>query len=199
MADRLSLDFWRDVATRFRNRPLVAFDLYNEPYDIAPSVWRDGGRVNQGLLAQWDAVGMQQLYDAVRCVGANNLVLVSGLDYAYDLESVRTVPLDGFGIVRATHVYCRGCNGRLPSDLDATVLPTAAAEPVVISEFGTDANDGFNAQLISWAESHGLGWLAWSWTAGPDADYALFTSWDTHEPTASGAPVRSALLAARPP
>src|SRR5207237_9335359 len=57
--------FWQSVASRYKDNPLVAFELYNEPHDISDDVWLRGGMMNDlGFI--WRAAGMQQLYDAVR-------------------------------------------------------------------------------------------------------------------------------------
>ena len=198
MADDLSVQFWSQVASRYRGNPLVAFDLYNEPHDIDDATWRDGGVVGAWYgIGGWHAAGMQQLYDAVRATGATNLVFVSGRNWAADLAPGLAYPLDGFGIVYAAHVYCQGCGG-LPPDLDEGVLRAAATWPVVVTEFGDNASGGtFQAEAIAWAESHGLGWIAFAWAAGRPDTYALLESWDRPDPNAAGVPVRDALLEAR--
>src|SRR5204863_8587456 len=76
-----SVTFWQQLAARYKNNPLVAFDLYNEPHGISDDIWRNGGSVTwQGTTFQ--AAGMQQMYDAVRGTGANNLVIVGGNGWA---------------------------------------------------------------------------------------------------------------------
>jgi endoglucanase len=81
MPDADSLAFWRAVAARYANRPGVIFGLYNEPHDVSWACWRDGGCTTTssaltGSVMSYKAVGMQQLVDAIRAAGANNLVLV---------------------------------------------------------------------------------------------------------------------------
>src|ERR1035437_10119353 len=73
-----SIEFWSQVAARFANNPLVAFDLYNEPHDISNQVWFNGETVPTYSIFPYQTTGIQQLYDAVRATGARNLVLVSG-------------------------------------------------------------------------------------------------------------------------
>ena len=79
----------------------MMFELYNEPHDVSWSVWKSGGATGEGL----QAVGMQQLYDTVRATGAQNLVIIGGLDWAYDLSGVPANRIDGYNIVYATHPY----------------------------------------------------------------------------------------------
>lgn len=114
MADSYSIQFWQEVATAYKNDPEVLFELYNEPHDVTCSAWRDGGTGAWGFTV----AGMQQLYDAVRGTGANNLVIVGGLDYAYDLTCVKTYPLTGTGIIYNTHPYFNFNPKGTPADWD---------------------------------------------------------------------------------
>ena len=192
MADDYSVQFWSEVAARYRSNPLVAFDLYNEPRDISDQVWHDGG-----MVGSWHAVGMQQLYDTVRATGATNLVFISGKDTGYHIDVALRRPIDGYGIVFGAHVYRSPGTGPLPTDIDSTIPPMAARYPVVISEFGTNAKTGtYNANVIAYAEAHGIGWAAWMWYQMP-SEYALVQSFVGYAPSAAGQPVRDALWKAR--
>src|SRR5262249_52406435 len=86
MADTNSITFWTDVAGKYKGDGRVLFELYNEPHDIIWDVWQNGGPSGDGFTV----AGMQQLYDAVRGAGADNLVIVGGINWAYDLTGVTT-------------------------------------------------------------------------------------------------------------
>ena len=101
MADINSKTFWTEVATRYKGDGRVLFELYNEPHDVPWTTWQKGGTTGSG----WEVVGMQQLYDAVRAAGADNLVIVGGLNWAFDLSGVATNRIAGYNIVYATHPY----------------------------------------------------------------------------------------------
>lgn len=104
MPDMFSVDFWKDVATVYRNHPAVLFDLYNEPHDTTWEIWRNGGMIDetrgvgarQGRFApiKYQTPGMQALVNTVRATGARNLLVVGGLDWAYDLKGV----LEGYAL-----------------------------------------------------------------------------------------------------
>jgi hypothetical protein len=81
----------------------VLFELYNEPHDIPWQVWLHGGTV--GGVASYQAVGMQDLYDAVRATGANNVVIAGGIGWAFNLSSVYANKIQGYNIMYATHPY----------------------------------------------------------------------------------------------
>jgi endoglucanase len=193
MADDYSVTFWTQVANRYKNNPLVAFDLFNEPHDITETIWHDGGMVG----GVWHAVGMQQLYDTVRATGANNLVFIGGYSWAYRIDVALRHPVDGYGIVFSSHIYNPPGTGPLPPNIDSVIPPVAASYPVFFGEFGTTAGTGtYNANVISYAESHGIGWTAWIWDQQP-TQYALITDWVSYNPTAAGQPVRDAMWKAR--
>ncbi|HEY1636137.1 MAG TPA: glycoside hydrolase family 5 protein [Acidimicrobiales bacterium] len=204
-----AITFWRQVAQRYRSNPLVAFELYNEPHDISDAVWRNGGPVNQAGVT-FVAAGMQQLYDAVRSQAANNLVFVSGNQWATQFPS--TAPLAGYNIVYGVHAYtCPAnppptCGSSDPYDPPALLNPwvsVATRVPVMITEFGwPDRNDGrYMANVIKFAQVHGWGWVAFAWDGstsgqfdlladvGPDANYV---------PTPSGMAVLGGLLSGEP-
>jgi hypothetical protein len=89
LPDENSLAFWKAVAARYANRPNVVFDLYNEPIKAPWDVWRNGGTLTetfQGKDYTYTAVGLQQLLDAIRAVGAKNVVLAGGLGYSSQLD-----------------------------------------------------------------------------------------------------------------
>jgi hypothetical protein len=112
MPDANSVTFWSEVAARYRDDGRVMFELYNEPHDVSWSVWKSGGAASDGF----QAVGMQQLHDTVRATGAQNLVIIGGLDWAYDLSGVPANRIDGYNIAYATHPYNKP--GRRPYDWD---------------------------------------------------------------------------------
>ena len=78
-----SVDFWRQVATAYRDDTSVVFDLFNEPWpysahsgERAWSCWRDGGcrLPSQNTGESYTAAGMNELIAAVRSTGARNVL-----------------------------------------------------------------------------------------------------------------------------
>ncbi len=120
-ARREYVDFWKDVATKYKDHPAVLFELMNEPHSISWEVWQNGGPVtdkqlnpkvvyeNKEKLTQYTAAGMQDLVNAIRETGAKNIIIAGGLDWGYDLSGILTGhALDdkgGNGIMYSSHVY----------------------------------------------------------------------------------------------
>src|SRR5205085_2253315 len=117
----------------------------------------------------WQSAGMQSLVNAVRSTGATQPVMAGGLDDANDLSGWLTHrPTDPANqLVAGFHAY----QGEPCADAgcwDAQVLPVAKVVPVVTGELG-EGNDppncstGFVYSYMTWADTHGIGYLPWSW------------------------------------
>jgi hypothetical protein len=191
MADAHSLEFWREVAARYKDDGRVFFELYNEPHDVPPNVWLSGGQAGGAYMA----VGMQQLHDAVRAVGANNPVIVGGLDYAYDLSHVPTYPVQGYNILYATHPYNNSAERQPDQWFDRWGFLTTTA-PVVVTEFGDgtgSCSPQWDQELIPYADQRRASWTAWAWYKADCKFPALLTDW-SGTTTNEGAVVKAALL-----
>jgi hypothetical protein len=233
MPDEHSRAFWSDVAARYANRNGVVFGLFNEPYEVTPSVWRDGGRVVErgwrrpdpaggfDLLTtcadrapngagweslgawEYDSPGMQGLVDAVRAVGARQLLLVGGLTFAYDLEAALSAGLlADDNLVYDVHLYPGVSSVK---DWDAAWLRATERVPVWVGEWGCEyggdngliaCGDQPDSQVCPspWArtalrvlDERGLSWTAWSFN--PEAAPALVAptgAWTDYLPTPVG-------------
>jgi len=150
---REHIEFWKDVATKYKNNQAVIFEVFNEPHGISWDVWQKGGFVaDKDAPADEDAfltpeekaqntkgfhsVGIQALIDAIRGTGAKNIVVAGGLDWAYDLSGMaKGYTLDqkgGNGMLLSTHIYA----GK--RDWQNKVLVMADKYPIIVSEFGAN-------------------------------------------------------------
>jgi hypothetical protein len=146
-------DFWRSAAAKYKDHPAVLFDLFNEPHGTTWEIWRNGGFVADKKKAAdedafltpeekaktakgFQAIGMQALLDAVRGTGARNVVLVGGLDWAYDLTGIaQGFALEekgGNGIMYASHIY------PWKRDWPGKALVVVDKYPILIGEVGAD-------------------------------------------------------------
>jgi endoglucanase len=193
--------FWSTLAARYKANPLVAFDLYNEPHNISDAVWLNGGTATYASTT-FNAVGMQQLYNAVRAQGATNLVFISGNNWAVQ-PAVRLV--SGTNIVNAAHAYtcgdgpppgCKTPDYYNPNYILNHWVTLGASQPVMVTEFGwPDKNsDIFNRNVVASAEYRGWGWDAFAWDGSTYGLYGLVASTGaTYEPAPAGMPILSGL------
>jgi endoglucanase len=207
MADAdYAVDFWKSVATAFAGDTGVLFDVFNEPFlDKAQCTnghgasidsWdclRDGCEVAvpDGALT-FRTAGTQALVDAIRSVGARNVILVPGLGYSSDLSRwLDHAPRDPLGQIAASvHLY--NFSGCVDEDCFSRRFDAvAAAVPLVAGEIGeNDCGHAFVDDYMTWADRHGVSYLGWAWNTwdckqGP----ALITSYDG-TPTAYGEGLR---------
>lgn len=225
MPDDHSAAFWTSVASTFKSNPAVVFDVFNEPYSpgdprsgndpahpVSWTCWRDGGcpltaykETGQPTNTPYTAVGMQALVNAVRAAGATQPVLVGGLDYANDLTGwIQYRPADPLNQEAASFHNYQGKTCDNVGCWNSQIAPVAASVPVVTGEFDEEvcAPNGFDEAYMTWADQHGVGYLAWGWwvlspqeisDAGCSAFY-LLTGYDGTPAAPNGTSVRTHLL-----
>ena len=165
-------DFWRDVATTFKDDRGVVFEPYNEPFpdrnrdsDAAWQCWRDGCTTTHWDDTSYQAAGMQAMVDAIRETGADQLILLGGVQYSNALTQWLTYkpqdPLNNLGA--AWHVY--NFNACVDESCWNTAPGAVGADfPIVATEIGqNDCQGTFITPLMQWLDARGFGYLAWSW------------------------------------
>ena len=187
MPDSNSLVFWKDVAQAYKNHPAVLFGLYNEPYGISWDIWRDGGelteyydRNGEDTYIDYYAVGHQQLYDEIRALGADNIIIAAGLDWGFDLRGIlEGYALDGENIAYDTHPY-----PWKNSDWDTYWADIGQIYPVIVGEWGGGDGDGsYFAHITHFLRVNKFSWCAWCFH--PSAGPQLLRDWD-YNPTPFG-------------
>lgn len=185
---------WETLAVRYREEPAVLFDLLNEPHsrlkDDENSLWlvdanggvieSTSGKVGAREWRAWAA----HLTARVRQLGCACLILVSGVDWAFDLRGMR---MDGADLVYSAHVYPNRKRFTWWKAFDG-----CGEMPVFVGEWGgTDGDLQFGRRLAEMMRARVLGWAAWSWADHP---HLLKQPRVPHyEPTAFGELVRSEL------
>ncbi|MDR1560469.1 MAG: glycoside hydrolase family 5 protein [Clostridiales bacterium] len=201
MPDLNSLLFWKDAAARYKNLAAVLFNVYNEPHDICWNTWKNGGVIGETFATlrapletttrAYYSAGIQSIADTIRKTGANNILIVGGLDWAYSLDGLEGYEIEdhgGSGIIYDSHIYPW-------KSLDWELHAGKAADrfPVIIGEFGHYGDDAapregeqilraheWITRLLDWIDKRNLNFTAWDFhpTAGP----CLIKNYD-NEPT----------------
>jgi endoglucanase len=213
-------DFWKEAATKYKDHPGVIFDLLNEPHSTSWEVWKNGGFVadktapadedafltpeDKALNAKgFRSIGMQALVDIVRGTSAKNILVVGGLDWAYDLSGIaKGFALDdkgGNGIILSTHIY------PFKRDWAGKVLVVSDKYPILVGEFGANTQkftfvpaasqedaDTWVPKIFGFIQKHNFHYTAW--TFHPSAGPKMLKGWD-YEPTPEWGAVAKRALA----
>ena len=155
-------EFWRTVAAYFVGAPNVLFELVNECEGVPGVQWR-------GMA--------QSLVDTVRATGADNTVIVGGVQWSKDLSWAADNPLTGGDVAYAVHIY----PGDAPDNWDDWFGDIAATQPVLLTEWGftdTPMNPddtylvgdvtSYGQPLLDYVEAHHMGWVACWYNADYD-------------------------------
>jgi hypothetical protein len=199
MADsEYSESFWTSVASYFLDDPGVLFDLYNEPNNIDWACWKSGCTVSTPD-GSYQSIGMQALVTAIRGVGADQPIMLGGLDYSSDETSWLTyLPTDpDHSLVVSYHTYnTTNCN--TTTCWHQTITPLTLTVPVVTDEFGQyNCHGGYSKKYMKFADKAGISYLGWAWDAispnGWSCDSpALITNYDG-TPSGAGAALHAHL------
>lgn len=182
MANQDSITFWQQVATDYASFGTVLFELYNEPYSITTDVWLNGDSTYAGY---------QQLYDAVRGTGAQNICIVGGLDYAYDVSFINTnFKVNGTNIVYCSHPYnskgqpgYQGEGGTFQQNYQGIL----GNFPLIFTEFGTNSSsyypNGYQqiySSIIDFANANNVHYTGFAWWVqdGDPQFPALIQDWE---------------------
>ena len=143
--DLNSIQCWDTLSHAFADQPQVIFDLLNEPHDIPVDRWVD-----------W----AYHLADTVRAIDPSRVLMVGGLDWAYDL---RGVELDLPNVIYSTHVY-----PNKGQRWDECFGNKAKQVPVFAGEFGGGDDDlDWGTKLLDYFDERQMSWTAWSWRDKP--------------------------------
>ncbi|KTD45998.1 Endoglucanase A precursor [Legionella rubrilucens] len=163
-----SVKFWQDVARQYKDYGTVMFELFNEPV-IDKDVWLKGNATYAGY---------QELVDAIRAAGANNICIVNGTAWGFDLSFVNAgdnyhYAIKGENIVYGSHPYQRPYE-----QISASLQGVIGKYPVIFTEFGDNMRDHFPktskdsvpdtykqsyAAILKYIHDHQVHYTAWAW------------------------------------
>ena len=142
----LTLEFWRTTAGYFSQAPHVIFEIFNEPQSIRAADWQGSA---------------EEIVQAIRGAGADQLVIVGGIDYGKDLSWVLEHPVRDANVAYASHIY----PAHPRTSWQHWFGDVAEEYPVLITEWGfmSEAGDSSQAYLVGDPSTYGdpfLGYLS---------------------------------------
>jgi hypothetical protein len=198
-----AIPFWASVANTFKGNDAVIFDLFNEPYasradnNNSAEGWQCWATGSPCTGISYPVAGMQQMINAVRGAGANNVIMLGGEEYANDLTGwLANEPTDpDHNLVASWHSYnFNTCSSQ--SCWTSQIAPVIAQVPVIAGEIGeNDCAGGYITPLTTWLDSQNTSYLAWAWNADFNCSSGpgLVTDYVPGDPTAYGAAYKSHL------
>jgi hypothetical protein len=162
---------WASLAATFKNDPNVILAPWGETVTDA-NCFLKGGKCEATYGPSntvYETAGMQQAVDVMRKAGYRGVIAIPGVDYANDLSKwLSHEPKDPrHQLIAEAHIYGKNTcdNTRC---FDSTIAPVAKRVPVVFGETGETYDDSECgstriAQILSWADSHNVGYEAWTW------------------------------------
>ena len=215
LPDKNSIVFWNNIAPLYANNPAVLFDLYNEPSRITWDQWFKGGRITETdqkthVAVSYDAVGMSALVAAVRSAGAKNVLVASGINWAYEQEGIpgqhELLDPGGDGVVYAAHPYPHAFEhiGRETiAQWTARMEAFSKKLPLIVTEFGSEEtnwpfpkawnynDEKWTREMLRVLEEHHWNWTAWDFH--PAASPCLIANWNYTPTPQFGRWVKAAL------
>jgi hypothetical protein len=145
---------------------------------------------------------MQQMYDAVRHAGFNNLVIMGGINRAHELSGVLNNLPSGFNIVYATHVY----SSKPPASWSTSFGFLTSSYPVVATEFGdATCTSRYLTSVLNYFDApdgylgNRMGWTGGAWNdPGNCAFRSIIADWNG-TPNTMGQPERDRLRSYKNP
>ncbi len=187
-----TLQFWRAVASHYRDDPTVAlYELFNEPTD-------SGGRLGTLRWAQWRPM-LEEMIGVVRANDPSSVVVVAGLDWAYELREVIADPVEAPAVAYASHPYPQKRDEPWEPKWEADWGHVAARYPVFVTEFGFARHGSvpfvggvrYGRAILDYMAKRGISWTAWCFD--PQWAPTLIEDW-AFTPTEEGALFKAALL-----
>jgi hypothetical protein len=184
------LEFWETVSARTADDPTVAFyEIYNEPSEMS---YRGG----TWAFSDWQKRA-DQIVGVVRARAPKTIPLVGGLGFASDYTKAGNPPFASPDIALTAHPYPGLARSNRTEVWETMFGHLADRYPFVLTEAGFDPYDeiqpqgyrgdlDYGRELMQYAEAKKMSWAAFVFYKGPGWPMALFSDWDSLEPTVSG-------------
>src|SRR5262249_40524785 len=137
--------------------------LFGEPHDTSWDIWLNGGQVVTRILhgnhyapgqGVYQAIGMAALVAKVRAVAPDNIIVLSGLSWGYDLQGVsQGYTIQAQNLIYSTHPF--NYASKAPTDWPQDFGNLSVHTPVIAAEFGSyDCQTGYISSAIAYFNSH---------------------------------------------
>jgi endoglucanase len=176
---------WASMAGTFRHDPNVILSPWGET-TVGWSCFMRTGCDDEATFGPqrtpYQTASMQQAVDRMRGAGYRGVIVVSCIHYANACGRSPDGSLYGGStwlssrpqdparqLMAEAHVYGKNLCATAAC-FDSSMAPIAKVVPLVFGEAGetydgSDCGSGYISRFINWADSHGVGYEAWTWDA----------------------------------
>ena len=191
-----TFEFWETMAAHYKGNTTVAFlELFNEPTLM-------NGKLGTCSWNEWKQIN-EELIMVIRAKGSKAIPLVAGFNWAYDLTSVSTDPVNADGIAYVSHPY--------PMKREKPWEPkwtedwgfVAKKYPVMLTEIGfcgpdekgahvpVISDESYGDAITKYCDENGISYSVWVFD--PQWAPMLISDWN-FTPTRQGRYFKQALL-----
>jgi hypothetical protein len=168
---------WASMARTFRADPNVILAPWGET-EVSARCFLRGGACGPYRVA-----GMQLAVNVMRAAGYRGVISIPGIDYANNLSMwLSHKPRDPRRqLIAEAHAYGKNTCDTVAC-LNRTMAPVARHVPLIFGEVGetydaSDCGHGYMQSFLAWADSHHVGYAAWTWDTWGNCE-ALISSYD---------------------
>ncbi|WP_161977445.1 glycoside hydrolase family 5 protein [Dictyobacter kobayashii] len=175
MPDVDSLIFWTQLASLYKHAPNVLFEAYNEPHPLSWSCWAANCSKLTDTVSSNDCqckktlsypgIGLSTIVRAIRATGANNLVLIAGMNWGFDLSQLEHYPFETTNLIYDTHPYPYA--DKQASSWDTAFGQFSERYALISAENGQyDCGSNYMDQLLTYLDARHISWIGWAWVPG---------------------------------
>jgi hypothetical protein len=192
-----TITFWKVFASHFKYNSNIMFDIINEPMQTNWISWLHGGGFVTGSTGKTaPLVGMQDVVDAIRSVGAPQTIIAEAPTTLNGFEDIGNNLIQDSNIMYSIHEYfnyAQDDHNRTTWGWDLKFGSLSATHPVFIGEWAFLPNANFPVfcenitppqtdQLVSsfllYMQQHQVNWTAWNFDP-----YHLIQDYTSFTPT----------------
>jgi endoglucanase len=172
--EKVTFDFWKYIAPRYKDNPYVIYEIFNEP--INPDDWDT-----------WYESIAKPTVDIVREFAPENIIIVGSPYWSSHPQGALLRPIEGKNIVYTAHIYANQVEGGRWSYNRDRYEAVLEKYPLFITEWGFErygieggTQRDYGETIMKWMEEHKISWTAWCFDNrwGPrifDSNWKLMT------------------------
>lgn len=181
-----AIEFFKEIATLYGNKPNIIYEIYNEPLQIS---WSN-------IIKPY----AEAVISEIQAIDSTNIIIVGTPTWSQDVDVAANNPIEAKNIAYALHFYAATHKQSLRNKAKRALSKGIA---LFVSEFGTVESSGDGPinydEVEKWfdlMEENNLSWCNWSIMDKDETSAALVPgansqgSWSDSEITTSGKLVR---------